>query len=424
MFDWLVDLFTKPANNYGSNNGGSGRQNNNYNYNKTSTTTNKTTSNSTTTNKINTMVSLNGKEYPVYKSATGAYYIVKDGKQYDIQNNANLFRQLNSNKKISLNITNRDIKEAGTFSSNTGSSSSSSSSSSSTSKPSTNTTTSSGSSSTTSSAPVTSSGGSNVDYYEDRIARLENENKEFKNTINELLKEPEVMSAAEAAKHFNINNNLEDILNDYNTRTKEFYDGMINTQNDLRTSYARNNTQYYDNLLDSYMESYKYAAPTSVGKGTLAANALTNQLNAGNAIAANDYGMMQSVENLKEAKLAELANNPLLAEQYKNDVNTFLSTLTANNHAADVKQRVAELDAYSDMYASSREEQASLANAASTKYAGLANANTYNNSSSGSQVSNFENLYNYFLDRYNGDSTKASKHVNNLLSTSSGQTQI
>lgn len=229
--------------------------------------------------------------------------------------------------------------------------------------------------------------------------------------------QPKVYSAKELADIYGIDYNEQNILNDYNKSTNEYYDEAVKAQNDLRTQYAKNNARYVDQIADSYIDSYANAAPTAVGKGSLAANALSTQLNAVQLNAANDYGMMQSVNNLEEARKAELKENPNLAKQYYNNIGTYLSGLSADLNKSDVKQYVDQLDAYSQMYAADRSYQSYLAQANAAKYAGLANA-AVTNAATAANRNKFDQLWNYFYTSSGGDSKYASNAVANLLRTS------
>lgn len=250
--------------------------------------------------------------------------------------------------------------------------------------------------------------------YDKKIAELENKIYE--------LEHPKVYSAKELADIYGIDYNEQNILNDYNKSTNEYYDEAVKAQNDLRTQYARNNARYVDQIADSYINSYANAAPTAVGKGSLAANALSTQLNAAQLNAANDYGMMQSVNNLEEARKAELKKNPNLAKQYYNNIGTYLSGLSAELNKSDVKQYVDQLDAYSQMYAADRSYQSYLAQANAAKYAGLANAAATNAATAANRANSFDKLWNYFYTSNGGDSNYASNAVANLLKTSNSNT--
>jgi hypothetical protein len=224
---------------------------------------------------------------------------------------------------------------------------------------------------------------------------------------------PKVIGAEEAAKLYGINYNEQAILDMYNEATNEYYDKKVAEQDSLRTNFARNNAQYYDQIADSYVDSYANAAPTATGKGTLAANALSTMLSSGQTNSENDYGMLQSMHGYEQDRKAELENNPLLAREYYNKIGTYLSTLSATKNAADVKQTVADLDAYSDRYAADRMYQAYQADEAATKYSGLAGAKITKASNSSGNVSDWQAMWNYYNSI--GGSDYASKKTNTIL---------
>ena len=351
-------------------------------------------------NKSKTKVSDGSKSYDVY-SANGAYFY-KSGNSYIPITNTTVIKSLKNNKAqtIDLNPKPPVTKLPGSTIDVTVNA-----------KPSNNTT-----NNITQPTYTAPSNNPNVELT-NKLNEQSEMIKELTDKIYEL-ENPKVMSADEAAKHFGIDYNYDNILKDYNEQTNAYYGNAIDEQEDLRTQYLRNNAQYYDNLVDSYIDSYANAAPTATGKGALAANALTTQLNANKTNAANDYGMLQSVNNLEKARDAELAGNPYLAKQYYNNIGTYLSTLTANKNTYDVKQYVDKLDAYSSMYASARATQAAMAQANAAKYSGLANAGIYNAASNASNsANNWDILYNFYRKAL-GDDNLASKYVTNLAGSS------
>ena len=225
---------------------------------------------------------------------------------------------------------------------------------------------------------------------------LESQLNDYKAELDALKEQLKPRSAQEMAKIYGVDYNLDNILADYNKQTNEYYNDAIAKQTEYRNDFARDNALFYDKLINEYLDSYKNTAATNTNKGIRTANALSNAINANNVNAANDYGMLQSINNLGEAKKAELANNPYLAEQQYNKLGTYLSNLSANLNTSDVKQYVDSLDAYSNLYSGSRQYQNYLAQAAQSKYSGLANAAKYNASATGdsSLAKIYENYFN------------------------------
>ena len=354
---------------------------------------------SITGNKSRTTVNTGGKEYSVY-SANGAYFY-KSGNNYIPITDTRTINALRQNKRQTISL---DRPNTSSSSNNT-----------STTTTTTPTYNDSGSGSGGGYVPPTYTGGASAQPDNTAIAQQNAEIEKLKNMIYEL-QHPKVMSAEEAAKHFGIDYNYDNILKDYNTKTNEYYNSAINEQNKLRNDYLRNNTQYADRLIQEYVDSYANAAPTAVSNAALAANALTTELNANAVNAANDYGMLQSVNALAKARDAELVTNKQLAKDYDNSLGTYLSTLTANKNTSDVKQYVDTLDSYSDMYSSARATQAALAKANSTKYAGLANAAQANAQGNATAANKYQQYWNFYNQAF-GDSTLASKYMNNLMGT-------
>lgn len=353
---------------------------------------------------INTTVMYGGKEHLVFKNGSN-YYIIQYSNgipiKQDIIGKDSTFKE-NPSMCVNINKSNLGVK------SNTGTSSSSSTT----------------KTKTPASKPVTQPTGGGGGYaapyapapdmsrYTAEIEALQRELAE--------LKRPR--SAKEIAEIYGLTDqyNEENILKDYNEATNQYYDTAVAEQNKLRTNYARNNATYVDRVADAYLDSYKNSAPTAVGRGTRAANTLSTLLQAEQNNASNDYGMMQSVNNLEEARKAELAANPDLARQYYNSMGTYLSTLSATLNQSDVKQYVDSLDAYASKYAADRSYQSYLAQANAAKYAGLANASSAN-ASSAADNSAWQQLYNYYMATHGGNSQIADSNIANLLKSSAGK---
>ena len=227
--------------------------------------------------------------------------------------------------------------------------------------------------------------------------------------------EKPVYEGADAVARANgIDYNLANILADYNQRTNDYYDAATAEYNADRNRYVQASNNYANRIMDEYLDSYANAAATAAGRGATAASALMTDLNTQSVNTANDQGMLQTVNNLNESRKAELVKNKYLAEQYYNDLGTYLSQVSTAQYGADVNKYVKAMDAYAQEYAADRALAESAARAASTKYAGLANASAYKSSQAGS-TSAWDRLYNYYLVRYNGNEKMASNAVINNL---------
>lgn len=227
------------------------------------------------------------------------------------------------------------------------------------------------------------------------------------------LKNPKPIGADKAAELYGIDYNEQNILNRKNEATNEYYDNKVAEQQSLRTNFARNNANYYDQVADSYVDSYKNTAPTATGRGALAANALSTMLSAGQTNSENDYGMLQNIHNFEASRAAELANNPWLAKKEYTDIGAYLSKLSAQENATAVQKYVADLDAYSDTYSANRMYQAYQADAAASKYSGLAGAKLTKAGQTAGNITNWEQMWNYYNAA--GGADYASKKTNAVL---------
>lgn len=228
-----------------------------------------------------------------------------------------------------------------------------------------------------------------------------------------------IWTAKELADHYGIDYDEAAKLKEYNEKTNKFYDEAIATQEALREQTTRNDAQYMRQLTEAYLDSYRNAAPTATGKGTLAANTLSNLINASDTMSYNDYGMQQSINALEEERKAETANNSLLAKDYYNSLGRYLSTLSANLNAADVKAYVADLDKYNQEYTANRQTAGAYASAAADKYAGLAKAAATNAAyGAGNALNKWYQYYDLYLKQTNGNTKEADNLiVNNHLNT-------
>lgn len=200
------------------------------------------------------------------------------------------------------------------------------------------------------------------------------------------LEKPKVWTAAELAELYGITDqyNYENILKQYNEATNKYYDDSIATQTEYNDDANRMNTTYANNLIKKYLDSYSTQAPTAVGRGVQAANALANSLNADLAAGEAATSLNNIVNDYQERRKSELENNPLNARTDYNSIGSWLLTQGANMNASVVQQYIDTLNSYATKYAADRNAQATLANAAATAYqnnaqAALATA-AYNNS--------------------------------------------
>lgn len=245
----------------------------------------------------------------------------------------------------------------------------------------------------------------------DRIKELEAANAEA----------TRVWKADEVAKHLGVEDqyNKDNILKMLNEQTNEYYNDVVAEQQELRNDYVKNNANYINELVDSYIDSTKYVAPTATNRGIQAANLMATNMNADATNASNDYGMYQNILSQEKAREAELANNDWLATEKYNNFGTVLSNWSATKNRSDVDQYINSLKSATTYYAADRAYQAYLSQANATKYAGLAGAAqnyAYNAAqAANSSSSAFNNLWNFYYNAFGQNSDEASKKVSGLL---------
>ena len=256
-----------------------------------------------------------------------------------------------------------------------------------------------------------------TEQYNKDIAERDAKLKEYEKRIEEL-ENPKILSAQEVANILGIDYNEANILNDYNKATNEYYDSAIKELQGIRTDYDKNNTQYLDQIMNSYLESSKYTAPTASGKGTRAANALSTLISAAQSNALGDYDILQDINLQNEARKKDLANNPNLAKQQYNNLGTTLSGLSANFDQAKTKAAINKLDAYAQHYAADTSYRSQLANAQAAKYSGLANATATSAASTTNKFnSTWNNIYDYYKAAY-GSGKSAANAIKEMLTAS------
>lgn len=214
------------------------------------------------------------------------------------------------------------------------------------------------------------------------------------NRINELedAMKPRVIPAEEMAAQYDIADkyNIKYWEDLYNEATNNYYDAAVNEQEKLRTDYAYNNALYTDDIIKDYLKSYQNAAPTAASRGAMAANALSADAIQGSINANNDQGMLGSVNQLEQDRLAELAKNPSEALTTYQNLGSYLMNLSSDHNKADVTNYVNELSNLATRYAADRTVSQANAQAAASKYSGLANAAQTNAQTA---ANNFANTY-------------------------------
>jgi len=309
------------------------------------------TSTKVTYTKMNPIYQKGSKSYDTYKGSDGNYYY-KDGSTY-VKADSSMSKTIADNKKICFGTpTQANANKTYTETKNT-----------------------------TSSTPATSSGGGsssggggggrssvNDSYYEKLL-------NEYKQKIDEL-EHPKVWTADELAELYGVQDqyNYDKILQMYNDATNKYYTDAIASQIGANMDAERSNASYGEALLKSYLSGYNNAAPTAVGRGTLAANALSTMLGADKANEEASSNLNSIVNSYREAWNNEIANNKTTARDQYNTVGTWLLNQGAKMNTADVQNYINTLNAYDTAYSGIRNAQNNLASTAAAAYQNNANA--------------------------------------------------
>ena len=297
------------------------------------------------------------KSYDTYKGSDGNYYY-KDGNTYK-KADASMSKTIAANKYIcfgnpSSSNTNKSYNQAKQTIATQGS----------------------GGSSRGSSGG--GGGGSvNNSYYEKLLDQYKKELDELKN--------PKVWTADELAEKHGLKDqyDYDKILQMYNDATNKYYTDAVNAQRIANMDSERSNAGYANNLLNSYLSGYSNAAPTAVGRGTLAANALSTMLGADVANEEASSNLNSIINSYNEAWKKELAENATTARTQYNDMGKTLLQLGAAYNTAEVQNYINALNAYDTAYTGIRNAQNKLASTTAAAYQNNANAalarNQYNN---------------------------------------------
>ena len=214
-------------------------------------------------------------------------------------------------------------------------------------------------------------GGAGGDYYGDYDAHLAG-----LRDYGDNLEKPKVWTPDELAELYGVKDqyNMDYLLKQYNDATNKYYTDAIATQKDANDESEINNSAYASSLLRNYINGYANSAPTAVGKGTLAANALSTILGADKANEEASANLNSILNSYKEAWDSELKQNDLKARKDYNTLGTWLLDHGTALNAASVQNYINELKALETYYAADRNAQANLANTAASAYQQTANA--------------------------------------------------
>ena len=275
--------------------------------------------------------------------------------------------------------------------------------------------------------PTTNNGGGYNIADDPAYKALVNQNKQLINSFNELketFKRPEKLGAEYWAKILGEDYNLENILNRYNQKTNDYYDSLVAHNEDTRNRYIRNNYNFLDDTINSYLNSYKQAAPTATNNRAKAATALANSMYGFDYNTDNDYLALQNKNYLEQERKAELANNPYIAESYYNTMGNYLANIEGQMNTEKVKQYVNSLDAYAQKVAANRAAVSTIYNANAAKYQGLADAASTRATGAANSYLNDakQNMYDYYLALTGNHKDAATAVRSNVLSSTGRNT--
>ena len=230
------------------------------------------------------------------------------------------------------------------------------------------------------------------------------------------LDHPYIPTAEELAERYGYTNDIDEnwLLNNlYNPKTNEYYKNALDYFDKVRTETTSDALAYERNQLQDYLNSYNYQAPTGANRSIKAANVMRNQLGGNQTMSDLDSQLLDQYNNIQDAYKAELASNPYQAKSHANSLRTWLANNSATINASNVKQYVAELDAYADMYAAGRELGNYINKANATKYSGLVNAQSTNaKAAADGYASNaFDRMYNWYNVINNGNKALTNSEI-------------
>jgi hypothetical protein len=253
-----------------------------------------------------------------------------------------------------------------------------------------------------------------------QIQRLENQLTDYKNQIDEL-KKPQLKTLDELLDHYNLKDkyNMDYLLKMYNDATNKYYQDTINSQNRYNEEALNNTSLVANEALKKYYDSYKYAAPTSMGRGTKGANMLRSLLGGQQTNEATGYELNSILNDYKQQWDKELAYNPTFARTKYNDMGNWLLDRQTKMNTADVNDYIHDLTAYTNYYTGTRNAQNTYAQALADSYRDRANAALAGNSYRASTAT--ENaLRKAYQALYGTDWQKAYNNTNKDLAVRAG----
>lgn len=233
--------------------------------------------------------------------------------------------------------------------------------------------------------------------FEKEIAALKAEIQE--------LKTPKKYTADELAKLHNVEDlyNLENIKNMYYDATNDYWSNAIKDQEKFNRDALLANSLYSNDLVRRYQDGYKYAAPTSMGKGTQGAALLQTLIGAQQTNENTASNLNSLINKARENWSSDLASDDLLARQTYNDMGKILLQSGVNLHASDIKKYMNALDAYKEKYSGIRNDQSTVAASLADAYKYNADAALANNANKAANAADntLKRLIQWYVDNGN-----------------------
>lgn len=346
-----------------------------------------------------TWVTDKGNKYTVYQDKNGTYFIIdKNGDRSDFTNKKSI-ALLDSGEPITFSKANRDtLYNDMTAAQNAAKKASG------------------GGGGYYGSGGGKSSGKGSDSYYEKLL-------DEYKEKID-ALENPKVWTSDELAEHFGVTDqyNMDYLNRMYNDATNKYYEDAIANQIQNKKDSELSTAAYANNLLNKYLNSYKYAAPTAVGRGTLAANALSAMINNDMSSEENSANLNSIINDYREQQKAELANNANLARQQYNNIGTWLLDRGTQNNTSEVQNYINSLNAYDTAYSGIRNAQNNLASTAAAAYNANAQAALTRNAYAASQSG--DSLLKRAYELYYGNENNAWQKAYNTTKYDTATTQL
>lgn len=246
------------------------------------------------------------------------------------------------------------------------------------------------------------------------------------------LNKPKVYSADEIADILKADYGVEDIhtlinadalTKQFNDESNAYYDAMIAAENNYRNQYLRNTGGEYERLINDYIQSTRNNAKTRYNNSRNAMNTLQSQLYGNRTLGLQDTEFNQAVNQLDEARRAEIANNPNLAKQFATNERTKLAQIGLNYTEGELAAYSADRQAMANRYLADRGYTNDYIDAFNTAYKAAAQS-AATRASGYTNTNLFQQIYDYYNSVYpNLTAEQTARLTSNTLSSGYKNTQ-